>query len=75
MFTAEWRIPIVACFNLPTSPMSRRRTKVRTDLGYGKHRRSLRALRASLPLVGDHHLHGWRHDRGAVDDDGQRRLS
>ena len=75
MFTAEWRIPIVARFNLPTSPMSRRRTKVRTDLGYGKHRRSLRALRASLPLVGDHHLHGWRHDRGAVDDDGQRRLS
>ena len=75
MSTAEWRIPIVARFNLLTSPMSRRRTKVRTDLGYGKHRRSLRALRASLPLVGDRHLHGWRHDRGAVDDYRQRRLS
>ena len=75
MFMAEWRIPIVARFNLLTSPMSRRRTKVRTDFGYGKHRRSLRALRASLPLVGDHHLHGWRHDRGAVNDYRQRRLS
>ena len=75
MFTAEWRIPIVARFNLLTSPMSRRRTKVRTDLGYGKHRRSLRAVRSSLPLVGDRHLHGWRHDRGAVDDYRQRRLS
>ena len=75
MFTAEWRIPIAARFNLLTSPMSRRRTKVRTDLGYGKHRRSLRELRASLSLVGDRHLHGWRHDSGAVDDYRQRRLS
>ena len=72
---AEWRIPIAARFNLLTSSMSRRRTKVRTDLGYGKHRRSLRAVWVSLPLVGDRHLHGWRHDRGAVDDYRQRRLS